>query len=134
MNKFDPKGIFLNNFGRRLLKTGTKTDIDPLTTRCALLDNCFCTSENDCAKGQICTTLTGYSSYPVCETKNVAPPTKFNKSILPPLLGIGNYFTTTVPALVTAVLGKCTVSNVVDSVPVPNGVGRVTGCVSTLLG
>lgn len=116
MKKFDPEQIFLNNFGRRILKTGTKIDIDPLTTRCALLDNCFCSRNDDCAVGQTCTTLPGYSYYPVCETKNVVPETKVDKNIFPPPLGIVDWLVTMVPTLVTAVIGKCVVPKVIKTI------------------
>ncbi len=125
MQKFDPNQIFINNFGRRILKTGSKIDIDPLTTRCALLDNCFCSSDSDCGDGQICTTLPGYDLYPVCETKNVVPETKIDRNLFPPPLGIGDFLVNTVPTLAASVLSKCTVPKVLDT---------VTGIVRPLLG
>ncbi|KAJ6638939.1 L-gulono-1,4-lactone dehydrogenase, partial [Pseudolycoriella hygida] len=33
MNKYDPNGVFMNNFGRRLRRESTKIDVDPRTTR-----------------------------------------------------------------------------------------------------
>lgn len=116
MKKFDPNQVFLNNFGRRILETGTDIDIDPLTTRCALLDNCFCSCDDDCANGQICTSLPGYSDYPVCQTKNVVPETKIDKKLFPPPLGIADYLVDTVPTLVTSVLSQCTIPKVVNTV------------------
>lgn len=72
MNKYDPDERFINNFGRRLKGTGSKVDTDPLLTRCALLDNCFCTKNADCGADQSCTTLPGYA-YRVYKTKNEVP-------------------------------------------------------------
>lgn len=116
MKKSDPNEIFLNNFGRRILKRGTKIDTDPLTIRCALLDNCFCSKDSDCANNQICTSLPGYSNYTVCQTENVVPETKVDKSKFPPELGILNWLLTTVPTLATSVLAKCTVPKVLKTI------------------
>ncbi|XP_037034206.1 L-gulonolactone oxidase 5-like [Bradysia coprophila] len=49
MNKYDPNEVFINNFGRRVKRTGYKLDIDPKTKHCALLDNCFCSKNCDCS-------------------------------------------------------------------------------------
>lgn len=124
MEKHDPNGIFLNNFGRRIIRKGTKIDTDPLTTHCALLDNCFCSVDEDCADTQICSSVPGYD-YPVCETKNVVAEAKFDKSKFPPPLGILNWLLTTVPTLATSVLAKCTVPKVVKT---------VTGITNSILG
>lgn len=105
MNKFDPNEVFINNFGRRLKKIGTKVDTDPLVTRCALLDNCFCSKNSDCGDTQLCTALPGYN-YPVCKTKNEIP-SVFNKGLLPPPLGILNFLINNVPTLAAALLGNC---------------------------
>lgn len=107
MNKFDPDEVFINNFGRRLKKKGTKVDTDPLVVRCALLDNCFCSKDSDCGATQICTTLPGYN-YLVCKTKNEVP-SAFNKGLLPPPLGILNFLIYNVPNLGRALLGNCSV-------------------------
>lgn len=104
MNKFDPNEVFINNFGRRLKKKGTKVDIDPLVVRCALLDNCFCSKDSDCGATQTCTTLPGYN-YRVCKTKNEVP-SVFNKGLLPPPLGILNFLAYNVPTLSTVLLGS----------------------------
>lgn len=92
MQKYDPNGIFLNSFGRRLMHKDTAIDIDPLTTRCALLDNCFCSVNNgsDCGDQQICTTISGYN-YPVCETKNVVA-TQFERGEFPAAFDVGHWF------------------------------------------
>lgn len=103
MNKFDPKGIFLNSFGRRLTYKGTKIDIDPLTTRCALLDNCFCSRNSDCAETQICTSISGYN-YPVCKTKNIVF-RKFNRNAYLPKFDMVDWATNTVPTLISSL--KC---------------------------
>lgn len=116
MTKFDPNGIFLNNFGRRLKKTGTKIDLDPSTTRCALLDNCFCSENSDCADSQRCTTLPGYT-YPVCKTINEVPEQQLSKSSFPPPLEVLDWLSLTVPTLVTAVLAKCSLGGILDAVP-----------------
>lgn len=115
MEKFDPDKVFLNNFGRRITRKGTKIDIDPLTTRCALLDNCFCSKDSDCANTQICTTIDGYD-YNVCETENVVAEAKCDKSTFPPPVGILNWLLTTVPTLATAVVAKCTLPSVIKTV------------------
>lgn len=98
MLKFDPNGIFINNFGRRLIRKGTKVDIDPKTTRCALLDNCFCTNDSECAATQICTSVSGYNNYRGCQTKNISlAGTHFNRSAYDATFNIANFFINTVP-------------------------------------
>ena len=104
MAKFDPNGVFMNNFGRRLKGIGNKMDIDPLTKRCALLDNCFCTKDSDCGRSQICTTLPNYS-FNVCKTINEFPET-FDHSKIPPLDKIIEYFEQ-VPTLAAQVAATC---------------------------
>lgn len=98
MNEFDPNGIFLNNFGRRLTHMGTNIDIDPLTTRCALLDNCFCSKDSDCGENQACTSILGYD-YPVCETKNVVA-MEFSRNDFPSNFEVGYWFFNSFPKLV----------------------------------
>ncbi len=73
MKKFDPNQIISNSFGRRMTKNDSKIDFDHMITRCALLDNCFCSRDSDCAKAQLCTTIAGYDEYSVCKTKNEVP-------------------------------------------------------------
>jgi len=70
MTTFDPNGVFLNNFGRRLLGVSGKMDWDPLVIHCALLDNCLCSKDDDCARGQKCSRIETYPNYPVCLTTN----------------------------------------------------------------
>ncbi|XP_037041553.1 L-gulonolactone oxidase-like isoform X1 [Bradysia coprophila] len=115
MKKFDPNQIFLNNFGRRLLKIGSKIDIDPLTTRCALLDNCFCSLDTDCGKGQICTTLPGYDDCYVCQAKHVAPVTKFQKNQMP-LHDVLDFLVRTVPLSLISVMIECGLPKALDAV------------------
>lgn len=93
MNKYDPNEVFINSFGHRIKESGTKVDLDPLLTRCALLDNCFCTKNGDCGKNQICTTISGYS-YRVCKTKNEIPVDFFPKIEFPSASGIFDFFST----------------------------------------
>lgn len=115
MHKFDPKGIFQNNFGRRLLGISTKSDIDPQVVHCALLDNCFCSKDSDCADSQNCVFLPGYDSFSVCKTRNELPEHQFDKtrfSNMNPLW----YLSVNVPALVAAVLGKCSLGSFVKTV------------------
>ncbi len=69
MSEYDPDGIFLNDFGRRLEGSDTKISSDPRTTHCALLDNCICSHYYDCAWGQTCSTIDGYPDFPVCKDK-----------------------------------------------------------------
>ncbi len=54
MSKYDPHGVFLNKFGRRLLGTLDDADVDPLVTHCALQDYCRCQQDHDCGTGQSC--------------------------------------------------------------------------------
>lgn len=116
MNKYDPNEIFINNFGRRIKRTGKKVDMDhPLTTHCALLDNCICSKNCDCASNQICSTLPGYK-YRVCKTKNEIPEFVFDKSILPPPLGVVTYLVSEVPTLITAVISNCSITDAVGTV------------------
>jgi hypothetical protein len=70
MAQYDPKGIFLNNFGRRLKGDGTTLDSDPEATRCALLDYCFCSKDSDCGPQQRCGEVPKYPGKPVCRTPN----------------------------------------------------------------
>jgi hypothetical protein len=70
MLEYDPNGVFMNNFGRRLVGIGTKQDSDPAANRCALLDFCFCSQNRDCGPTQFCGTVPGYPDKPVCRTKN----------------------------------------------------------------
>lgn len=116
MEKYDPNKVFINSFGRRMIKNSTKIDFDLMTTRCALLENCFCSEDSDCADEQICTSLPGYN-YLVCKTKNEIPERQFDRSLFPPPSGLLNWFMTVVPTLVTAALAKCPIVGVVDTVP-----------------
>ena len=70
MHQYDPKGVFLNDFGRRLLGIGTRINFDPMTKHCALLDNCICAKDSDCADGQNCGTLNGFR---VCKSPSLLP-------------------------------------------------------------
>lgn len=115
MNKFDPNGIFLNSFGRRITKTGTKIDSDPLTTRCALLDNCFCSKNADCAVTQICTSLSGYS-YKVCKTKNELPEIQFSINDLPSLNHALDWLDVAVPILAKTVLTRCSLLDIIGKI------------------
>lgn len=139
MNKYDPNEVFINNFGRRLKGTGTKLDIDSKTTRCALLDNCFCTNNLDCGMSQICSTLPGYT-YRVCKTKNEIPEVSFDKSILRPPFNVVSYLLTVVPTSIKGVISNCSVTGAIGTVglllptllPVP--VENVLQTVGTLAG
>lgn len=110
MNKFDPNEVFINSFGRRIKDSGTEVDVDPLVTRCALLDNCFCTKNSDCGDNQICTTISDYH-YRVCKTKNEVPIDFFPKFILPNATGIVNFLSTQSGTLATALLSECSVES-----------------------
>lgn len=107
MNKYDPNEVFINSFGHRIKKSGTKVDIDPLTVHCALLDNCFCTSNGDCGDNQICTTITGYN-YLVCKTKNEIPINFFPKIVLPNGPDLLTFFASEAKNIATALLSECT--------------------------
>lgn len=112
MEKFDPNEIFINNFGRRLKRKGSKVDIDPLTTRCALLGNCICSTNDDCADTQTCTTIPGYDYY-VCKTRNELPELPVDKNRFPPPFGMLRYLITDVFTLVSAARANCSGMEVV---------------------
>jgi len=70
MREFDPRGIFMNKFGRRLLGDSPEMDVDPKVNHCALQDYCICQKDSDCADwdGQVCTSVTdGGLKYNVCK-------------------------------------------------------------------
>jgi len=66
MRKYDPDEVFMNNFGRRLQGASNRMSTDPRVTHCALLDDCVCSTNQDCAPRQICSRISGYPDYPVC--------------------------------------------------------------------
>lgn len=115
MNKFDPNEIFINNFGRRMKNKGTKVDIDPLTVRCALLDNCICSNDSDCGNDQMCTTLPGYT-YHVCKTRNEVPEFTMDRSTFPPALGIFGYILNNIHTLANAALSECSLGDLLGGV------------------
>ncbi|XP_037029702.1 L-gulonolactone oxidase 5-like isoform X2 [Bradysia coprophila] len=125
MKKFDPNERFMNSFGRRIVKRDTKIDSDPKSTRCALLDNCFCSQNKDCISTQTCTKLSGYPDYPVCKTKNEVPEVHLDKSAFPPPAGIFNWLVVSVPNLVIPVLAQCPPTGLLNTVP--NLVGSILG-------
>lgn len=115
MNKFDPNETFINNFGRRIKRKGTTVDIDPLTVRCALLDNCICAKDTDCGIDQMCSTLPGYT-YNVCRTRNEVAEFTVDRSAFPPSLGVLGYLVNNVNTLAGAVLANCSMSDLVGGV------------------
>lgn len=115
MNKFDPNEIFINNFGRRMKGKGTKVDVDPLTTHCALLDNCFCSKKSDCGMNQICTSLPGYT-YRVCKTENEVHDGTVDRKKFPSFLGILDYIRSNVATLVFAAFNKCNISDLISMI------------------
>jgi hypothetical protein len=78
MSEFDPNGIFMNDFGRRLQGKGTRANTDPLTKHCAILDYCLCSSDSDCANGLRCSRLFGYPDFPVCREERIPLRRPFN--------------------------------------------------------
>lgn len=102
MDKYDPNGIFLNDFGRRIKQIGNKTDSDPLSTHCGLLDNCFCFSNSDCADSQTCTSIPGYN-YTVCKTINECP-ILLDQLTFPSMPDLLDWLNNTLPGLVTEAL------------------------------
>jgi len=68
MNQYDPNGVFMNNFGRRLKGVGTTMDVDPAATRCALLDYCFCSTSADCGPSQTCASFPNIPQMRTCRT------------------------------------------------------------------
>ncbi|KAJ6648570.1 L-gulonolactone oxidase 5, partial [Pseudolycoriella hygida] len=109
METYDPNGVFMNSFGYRLKRNGTKVDVDPQTTHCAILDNCFCSKDSDCGVNQICTTLTGYK-YNVCKTRNEVPPITY-KNLFPPPFGIVSYIVSTIPTAVVSLFHNCSLKD-----------------------
>lgn len=61
MTKYDPEGIFLNKFGRRLLGTSDQVDKDSKVYRCALQDYCICQKHDDCGLLQNCVNRNGFN-------------------------------------------------------------------------
>lgn len=132
MNKYDPDEVFINNFGRRIKRTGTTVDTDPLAKRCALLDNCICSKNGDCASTQICTTLPEYK-YKVCKTKNEIAEFVFDKSSFPPPLGVVPYLVSVVPTLLKAVISNCSLTDAVGTVGLLlNGLNPVENVLQTV--
>jgi len=80
MAQYDPNGVFMNAFGARLKGTGTAADTDPKVTHCALLDNCICSKNSDCALGQICSYINGYRNFSSCITLGTIPGTVLDPS------------------------------------------------------
>lgn len=114
MNKYDPNEVFINSFGRRIKNTGKKVDFDPSVTHCALLDNCFCTTNNDCGVNQMCTSVGDYT-YRVCQTKNEVPLNFFPKFILPNSTGVFEFLATQTVTLATALLSKCSAESLINA-------------------
>ncbi|KAL1914676.1 uncharacterized protein VTP21DRAFT_8087 [Calcarisporiella thermophila] len=54
VSRYDPKGIFLNHFGRRMLGLADAVQVPTNTKHCALEDFCVCSVDSDCAAGQRC--------------------------------------------------------------------------------
>lgn len=117
MNKYDPKETFINDFGRRIKRTGTKMNIDPLTKHCALLDNCFCSINSDCGANQVCTTVKGYT-YNVCKTRNEVVPIPTLKTKLPKPLDIVPWLVSVVPTLVMSAVSNCSLADKIGIVAV----------------
>ena len=87
--------------------------MDPLTTRCALLDNCICETNNDCGVTQTCTNVAGYV-YNVCKTRNEVPERyPLSKDKFPSLNNILAYLAQ-VPAVASATLARCRVNNLLN--------------------
>ncbi|KXN70657.1 hypothetical protein CONCODRAFT_6736 [Conidiobolus coronatus NRRL 28638] len=62
MQKYDPNGLFLNKFGKRLLRSGDEAyDIPSKVTRCAILNYCICKKDSDCPINYKCGNLVGYN-------------------------------------------------------------------------
>jgi hypothetical protein len=93
MAEYDPNGVFMNDFGRRLKGQGTKVNFDPATRHCVLLDNCLCSRHGDCANGQVCSRLEGYPDFPVCiptgRTKEVLDTTLLQTEPEPKVVSLG---------------------------------------------
>lgn len=70
MRKFDPQGVFLNKFGRRLTLQSNELMTDPKVKKCALQDYCVCGKDADCASSQVCGKL---GKFNICTDKNPSP-------------------------------------------------------------
>lgn len=117
MNKYDPNGVFLNSFGRRLKGISSAQDLDPnFNAHCALHDDCFCSQASNCAAYQRCTNLPGYSGYKVCQTIGEQPQT-FLPVTLNPAVSLTQYMNTTLQSLASVVSGL--LSSVQCLVPIP---------------
>jgi hypothetical protein len=74
MRNYDPFGIFLNKFGRRLIGVSNEMDVDPKAIHCALQDYCICKKDSDCAvdEEQVCGKVEdGRRKYSVCKDTKV---------------------------------------------------------------
>lgn len=72
MRKYDPNGVFLNKFGKRILLESNELTVDPHVKRLALQDYCICDKHVDCADFQVCTKVNG--AFPVCKDMIPAVP------------------------------------------------------------
>jgi len=59
MKKYDPHGVFLNKFGKRLLDESEEMDGMEDVKHCAILEHCVCSKDDDCAEGQQCLAFMG---------------------------------------------------------------------------
>ncbi|XP_037045984.1 probable L-gulonolactone oxidase 4 [Bradysia coprophila] len=105
LQKHDPEGVFMNKVGLRLTGKSTDIDVNPLATRCALLGSCFCSKDTDCGPNQTCTTLPGYDSYHVCQTRNEQCSKPINP--IPSLDDLVKYLDVDVAKLAEVALSKC---------------------------
>jgi FAD-dependent oxidoreductase len=62
IEKYDPKGLFSNKFGNRILGLGyDKYEIPSHVTHCATQNYCLCSKNSDCAGNLKCGSLVGYN-------------------------------------------------------------------------
>ncbi|KAL1921709.1 uncharacterized protein VTP21DRAFT_10351 [Calcarisporiella thermophila] len=61
VERYDPTGVFMNDYGRRILGFTEQVSMPPDIKHCALEDYCLCSVDEDCAAGQTCGELAGYS-------------------------------------------------------------------------
>ncbi|ORX77920.1 FAD-binding domain-containing protein [Basidiobolus meristosporus CBS 931.73] len=59
VRRYDPRGVFSNDFTNRIFND-IPSKLNPAIKHCALEDSCLCSSDNDCANGQVCAKEDGF--------------------------------------------------------------------------
>lgn len=70
MEEFDPRGVFMNDFGKRLRFGWTKSSLDSYVKHCGLVDTCICQRDYECGDGGPTSYLCGViHGYKVCRER-----------------------------------------------------------------